>query len=381
MQKRIEAEMKKKGLTKTVRKRPQVVEQHFDDCGSDLTPILWASEEAGGWQEDDLLHEEYDCSPESSNFVADMERLEENLGMIGSTGRLKDAEVKPEAWCESKQSFLQAAKRQTQGDDVAEICGGEANSTRLLVSRRRETRAGPNFDLTTGVDLTIRSDVHMIWQYIFFCMPWIIIMVPPCRGFLGFAPINRKINRAGWERSMLISIPLARLCGAIALWQMSQGRHFIVEQPAGSEMFRLEEWQKLAEKYEIALVRFDQCQVGLVGRKTGLPIKKRTELWASEEELVRRFRGRQCDGTHQHARLGYEKGKPCEVAAEAQVWPTEMCRLIAAGCASLLGKRQHGESFPVIKKEPTTHGQLLPHQRPKRSRKNPRLRAKKRLSL
>ena len=46
---------------------------------------------------------------------------------------------------------------------------------------------------------------------------------------------------------MLVSVPLARLCGAIALWQMSQGRHVIVEQPAGSKLFLLEEWQKLAE--------------------------------------------------------------------------------------------------------------------------------------
>ena len=29
-----EAEMRKKGIVKNVRKKPQQVEQHFDDCGS-----------------------------------------------------------------------------------------------------------------------------------------------------------------------------------------------------------------------------------------------------------------------------------------------------------------------------------------------------------
>ena len=42
------------------------------------------------------------------------------------------------------------------GIDIAELCGGVARATTLAV--RRSLRAGPNFDLITGVDLNSRKD-------------------------------------------------------------------------------------------------------------------------------------------------------------------------------------------------------------------------------
>ena len=40
------------------------------------------------------------------------------------------------------------------GVDIAEICGGEARTSQLVV--RRHLAAGPNFDLVTDVDLAVR---------------------------------------------------------------------------------------------------------------------------------------------------------------------------------------------------------------------------------
>ena len=44
--------------------------------------------------------------------------------------------------------------KQTPGKyhDVVEICGGEARTSKILISRRRYD-VGPNFDLVAGIDL------------------------------------------------------------------------------------------------------------------------------------------------------------------------------------------------------------------------------------
>eukprot|EP00975_Prorocentrum_lima_P005711 1234828-Prorocentrum_lima.AAC.1 len=66
---------------------------------------------------------------------------------------------------------------------------------------------------------------------------------------------------------------------------MDNNRDFVAEQPRNSEMYRLSEWQELAARFEVAWTYVDQCMAGLVGRKTGLPIRKATEFWASKESL------------------------------------------------------------------------------------------------
>ena len=82
------------------------------------------------------------------------------------------------------------------------------------------------------------------------------------------------------------------------------------------------------EQDDIVRVRFDQCQVGLVGRKTGLPIKKRTELWASDETLIEHLRRFVCDGSHQHCVLE-DKYK----THVARLWPGPFAAAIASAAS------------------------------------------------
>eukprot|EP00972_Heterocapsa_arctica_P028609 4209009-Heterocapsa_arctica.AAC.1 len=62
--------------------------------------------------------------------------------------------------------------------------------------------------------------------------------------------------------------------------------HFLNENSVGSELYKFYEWRWLDANFDVAKVKFDQCQAGLRGRKTGLPIKKRIEVWASHASLV-----------------------------------------------------------------------------------------------
>eukprot|EP00959_Pyramimonas_sp_CCMP1952_P333438 6981896-Pyramimonas_sp.AAC.1 len=44
---------------------------------------------------------------------------------------------------------------------------------------------------------------------------------------------------------------------------------------------------------------------GKIGRRTGLPIKKSSEFWASNECLIGGLRKFRCDGQHEHALLAH----------------------------------------------------------------------------
>ena len=83
-----------------------------------------------------------------------------------------------------------------------------------------------------------------------------------------------------------MSVPIGRLCGRVAQYQMRNGLHFVNEQPEGSQLYSLTEWRQLRQRYNVIVGKFDQYMAGLCGRKTGLPIRKRTETWASDRRLT-----------------------------------------------------------------------------------------------
>ncbi len=82
---------------------------------------------------------------------------------------------------------------------------------------------------------------------------------------------------------------------------MEDGLHFIAEHPEGSNIWSLHLWKKVAEYPQVVNAQIDQCMAGLIGPKSGLPVRKPTEFWASDELLVRHLRPLQCDGSHKHA--------------------------------------------------------------------------------
>ena len=72
--------------------------------------------------------------------------------------------------------------------------------------------------------------------------------------------------------------------------QLDAGRHFFVEQPYGSDLYTLPVWVRLYHR--VSSCRIQQCAAGLVGIRTGRPIRKYSEFWALDERLlayVRRF--------------------------------------------------------------------------------------------
>ena len=76
-----------------------------------------------------------------------------------------------------------------------------------------------------------------------------------------------------------MSLPLGKLGGEVALYQLRRSRHFFSEHPKGSDMYRMKEWQAVGTHPKVVKCIFPQCAVGFRGRKTGLPIQEHIEVW------------------------------------------------------------------------------------------------------
>ena len=83
-------------------------------------------------------------------------------------------------------------------------------------------RAGPNFDLTTGVDLTDHDELAAFWKYMRLARPRVVVMGPPCTPFGPLARYNAMMNPQSHQRSLRECRPLAKLAGEVALHQLGQ---------------------------------------------------------------------------------------------------------------------------------------------------------------
>jgi len=262
------------------KKKPQVVEDHHDDCGEDFGPLG-----------DDTLYAEGSENEEPSEDETCVHVTD--LGMNGS-------EFVPETPQDHSQSSAMhfediasfntwSASQKAGFHDVAELCGGAGGTGALLV--RRGYKAGPNFDVVCGINLLMQNNRAQFLKYLDECRPMILIISTPCTGMKGFSALNRAINHSGWLRSRRVSVPLAKLAGIAAMAQMSAGRHFIAEHPQSSDLWQLPEWRFIAYQCSIATVIVHQCMAGLKGRRSGLPVFKPTEFWSSDPLLVHYLHG------------------------------------------------------------------------------------------
>ncbi len=160
-------------------------------------------------------------------------------------------------------------------------------------------------------------------------------MAPPCTSFGPWARLNKLRSPEKWAESNRIGRALAALCAQICSYQLAMKRHFLIENPLGSELWKLHYFDVLRRDQRICEAVLHQCQVGLVDPE-GVPTLKPTLMVASSNTLVRRLRLR-CPGLHRHALLaGSYKGiARCRFA---QVWPVRLTQLIADGVAETIKK-------------------------------------------
>ena len=121
-------------------------------------------------------------------------------------------------------------------------------------------------------------------------------------GSAGWASLNRIINQ-----KPIIEAAASRSFLAIwrdnSLHQLNNSRHFVCENPKGSDLYAPPVWQEVARYPNVVQVLCDMCAAGLKCRATGLLVKKPTEVWASDSMIVKEILPRQCNQRHKHATL------------------------------------------------------------------------------
>ena len=151
--------------------------------------------------------------------------------------------------------------------------------------------------------------------------------------------MNRHLHEETWRKTRNIGVALAGFAAKLCWIQLDAGRHFILENPAGSELFKLSSIAAIFNHEGVVKVNVPQCAMGL--RVHGEPILKNTTLMASSLLLLEPFKGVRCTCKYHGELMGGNKTKL------AQVWPRGMCLRICIGISNVLRKRRLGFAYPL----------------------------------
>ena len=286
-------------------------DEHFDDCGSDVSPLMdseylchlccsetlddaveasffdsiWATEDPLEYDEEKVCHgfcqmEHYawkgsgECLP-SEEVDGELMPVEPVWLTTPAAVTLKPAELS---------AYL--SRPEMKGDlGIMELFGGMAGVTKVCIRRRLTT--GINVDLECGFDMVKKDQREMVMEYFDTHKPFMITMGPPGTSFGSWSHISRKKYRRTWEDSRRIGEALADCAAAAATKQLSCGRHFLIENPCGSEIFKLPSFEKLWNTRHVCKMHIPQCALGLT--VLGQPVRKMTTLWASSWILLKQF--------------------------------------------------------------------------------------------
>ena len=205
---------------------------------------------------------------------------------------------------------------------VCELFGGEGK-TSILCSKLFGLKNGTNFEIKCGIDLNTSEGENKLFSYRKRFTPDVVVMAPPCKGFGPWVHLNRVISPDAVKEAQQVGVPLAQLCAAVAAFQLSRNKHFILEQPRNSTMFQLKVWKEIMAQLHVAVC--DQCRFGLA-TADGIPLKKPTKFVASSDILLQHVSNQICLQNHDHAK----------VTSIAEVWPYRLCKSLALGIADLL---------------------------------------------
>eukprot|EP00971_Amphidinium_carterae_P149186 2958012-Amphidinium_carterae.2 len=233
-------------------------------------------------------------------------------------------------------SMLLATKHLTGKYDLMEIFGGQAGCSSIGI--RRNMNVGQNVDIIHGSDVTKSKTRDEVLQVIMTHQPTVTILAPPCTAFSGWARYNRMIGGDKHHESLRNGAACSTFAARIVREQLTHGRHFILENPAGSDLFRCAEWQAIDRTWTITKVTFPQCALGLKS-PSGRPMQKLTTIWTSSPLLVRGLTNLRCNCRVPHVTIqGSERGQ--QLSTWAATWPLTLCRRLVDGIQTVLQSEQ-----------------------------------------
>ena len=158
--------------------------------------------------------------------------------------------------------------------------------------------------------------------------PFVVIGSPPCTMFSSLQIFNGKFMAStDGKRRLAEAHVLLNFAIDIYFMQLSGGRHFLHEHPAGARSWTTEKMAELMGDPRVGSTTTHMCQFGMTttGKDGSVkPVRKATKF-ASSSPLILDEISRRCDGSHDHQRLVDGRAR-C-----AQVYPPALCAAMLRG--------------------------------------------------
>ena len=363
-QKAKERELKAAGKEVVKKTKPKVIEPGTDDCGEDHTPIMFI---------DSLLEMFYDQGLKSPEAFSEME-LPDDIDLENFLMNM-EGQMNPLSWLYGSelehlpkttasknyykhmshfQQHCHADRDDSEFVDVMELCGGTARVSYLLIRRwhRKPYRVGKNFDAVVGCDLLDSTQRKLYSNYLTRTQPLVVIISTPCKGLKGWKHLNAIRAPEALARARAVSLALGQLGGETALHQLRHNRHFLGENPRGSDLWQIRSWRQARQDSRVVWDIIDMCEADLkIDNKF---VKKESEIVASDEALLAPLRPLKCNKQHEHIQLaGTWKGVP--KTQLAQIWPWDFASRVASGVAAVVRKYYEDlnkEHYPTAEEVP-----------------------------
>jgi hypothetical protein len=164
-------------------------------------------------------------------------------------------------------------------------------------AQRRGLCAGGSLTLGTGWDFLEARHRKAALDLVSRTKPYALIIAFPCGVWSLLQNLNPGVDlqarRAQAEALVIFALDLAKL-------QLRSGRHFLIENPATSAAWNLDEVVEFRERPDVLEVVVDMCRFGLRGADGGLH-RKATRLLTSSQALVSELIGKRCTCDHAHS--------------------------------------------------------------------------------
>ena len=181
--------------------------------------------------------------------------------------------------------------------------------------------------------MLVASERKWVWTYLETCRPIVVVMSPPCRGMRGYVELNRVTNPETAAQSYYESAIIGDFCADIADFQDRSGRFYFNEHPERSLLYERPKWVELASRPTARWAVIQQCKLGLVAPRSGLPVRKSTDVRANDERLLWRLRRFVCCGDSRCPEHHIIDGS---ISQSTQIWPWKFAEKIADGCADVI---------------------------------------------
>ena len=187
-------------------------------------------------------------------------------------------------------------------------------------ARRRGLRSGRSLTLSTGWNFLDKQHREKARDEVKRTKPYAVILAFPCNVWSQLLHLNSRVDIEGLRQKARVLVEFAI---EIALIQLQQGRHFLMENPWQSAAWSLGVMSKFLDRADVLQVKIDQCRFGLCNQEGKLH-RKSTLLVTSSQALVSHMVDKLCTKDHEHAAvIGGAK-----VTVPAGHYPPSLSKLI-----------------------------------------------------